>query len=47
MANDGRMLDAGDMLPEIEFDITSGGKVILPSSFNRTWNVFFIYRGHW
>jgi hypothetical protein len=47
MAHIGRVLDAGELFPGIEFNITSGGKIHLPADFGETWNVFFIYRGQW
>jgi peroxiredoxin len=47
MAHEGRLLDTGDMFPDLVFNSVQGDKINLPADFRKTWNVFFIYRGHW
>lgn len=42
-----RILDTGDVFPELEFNTTEGDKIVLPRDFGNKWNIFLIYRGYW
>ena len=48
MARKGNIvLDNGDSLPDLEFDLASGEKMVFPRDAGSRWRVLFIYRGHW
>lgn len=41
------LLDTGDILPDVEFDLVTGGRMVLPRDLGSRWRVLFVYRGHW
>ena len=42
-----RILDTGDIFPQMSFSSVGGETIILPRDFGERWNVLFFYRGHW
>lgn len=43
----GRILDTGNLFPEMTFDTTGGALVRLPHDFWAGWTILLFYRGHW
>jgi hypothetical protein len=41
------ILDTGDRFPDLEFNLVSGEKMLLPRDLGNRWRVLLIYRGHW
>jgi hypothetical protein len=42
-----RILDGGEMFPDLSIDTVKHGRLALPEGFGIGWGVFLIYRAHW
>lgn len=42
-----KLLDAGDVFPELELALVDGGKLALPAGLRHPYNVVLVNRGHW
>ncbi len=44
---DCKILDNGNVFPNMTFYAVEGEAVRLPQDFGERWNVLLFYRGHW
>ncbi len=47
MARLGKMLDSGDVFPNLHFKTTDGGEIQTEKRLKGSWNVVLFYRGSW
>lgn len=44
---EGKILEPGDMFPEMEFESIKNGSIVLPRDISGKWSILLFYRGYW